>query len=100
MMPTGHTTLPVRCLELSPLFATLTKTPGVYTQNSQFGTLRGSSTCGRSDASTFGVFPIYPLSFHIITHSFARSKNSTLLFSGDCALFAKNHPGWGEGEPC
>jgi hypothetical protein len=35
------------------------------------------------------------LSFHTLAHSFALNKNSTLLFSIDCTLFAKNHPGWG-----
>src|SRR4029077_4425145 len=42
------------------------------------------------------VFPSYPLSFQTLAHSFARGKNSTLLFSIASALFAKNHPGWGE----
>ncbi len=51
-------------------------------------------TCRRSDA-----FPIYPLSFHILPHSFAPNKNSTRLFSNVSALFAKNHPGWGV-PPC
>ncbi len=37
--PAGRTTLPVRCRSLSPLFATLTKTPGVWGYSSQFGTL-------------------------------------------------------------
>src|SRR6266480_4732779 len=42
------------------------------------------------------LFPItYPLSFHILAHSFPLAKNSTLLFSGASALFAKNHPGRG-----
>ncbi len=35
---TGHTSRLVRCLDLTPLFATLTKTPGVYPNSSQFGT--------------------------------------------------------------
>src|SRR5216683_2897846 len=39
----------------------------------------------------------YPFSFHILAHSSALIKNSTLLFSSDSALFAKNHPGWGVG---
>jgi hypothetical protein len=43
----------------------------------------------------YHLFPItYPLSFHILAHSFALSKNSTLLFSIDCALFAQK-PGVG-----
>src|SRR6266699_6113787 len=37
----------------------------------------------------------YPLFFHILAHSFPLAKNSTLLFSGASALFAKSHPGWG-----
>src|SRR6266851_1928238 len=36
--PTGRTTIPVRCFDLSPLFATLTKTPGVWGYSSHFGT--------------------------------------------------------------
>src|SRR5712692_3516758 len=35
------------------------------------------------------------LSFHILAHSFARTKISTFLFSSDSALFAKKHPGGG-----
>jgi hypothetical protein len=35
------------------------------------------------------------LSFHTLAHSFALNKNSTLLFSIDCALFAQNNRGWG-----
>ncbi len=42
-------------------------------------------------------FP-YPLSFHILPHSFALSKSSTLLFSIDSELFAKNTRGGG--TPC
>src|SRR6266478_2376630 len=41
------------------------------------------------------VFPTYPLSFHTIAHSFAATQNSTLLFSGDSALFGKNTRGGG-----
>jgi hypothetical protein len=37
----------------------------------------------------------YPLSFHVLAHSFAPANNSTPLFPNNCALFAKNHPGWG-----
>src|SRR2546421_2367325 len=35
------------------------------------------------------------LSFHTLAHSFALTKNSTLLFSSDSALFAQNNRGWG-----
>jgi hypothetical protein len=41
------------------------------------------------------VFSSYPLSFQTLANSFARGKNSTLLFSIVSELFAKNHPGWG-----
>ena len=37
----------------------------------------------------------YPLSFHVLAHSFAPAKKPTPLFPNNCALFAKNHPGWG-----
>jgi hypothetical protein len=40
-------------------------------------------------------FSAYLFSFHTLAHSFALIKDSTLLFSSDFALFAKNHPGWG-----
>jgi hypothetical protein len=36
----GRTSIPVCFLDLSPLFATLTKTAGVYPYSSQFGTVR------------------------------------------------------------
>src|SRR3979490_1044311 len=35
----------------------------------------------------------YPVSFHILPHSFALTRNLTLLFSGNSALFAKNTGG-------
>ena len=37
----------------------------------------------------------YSLSFHILTHSFALTKITTLLFSNDSALFRKNTRGEG-----
>ena len=37
------------------------------------------------------------LSFQILAHSFAARKMLPRLFSMASALFAKNHPGWGEG---
>src|SRR5882762_1638547 len=49
----------------------------------------------RSNLWTFNVFPTYLLFFQTCAHSFALMKNSTLFFSIDSALFAKNHPGWG-----
>src|SRR5712664_1009136 len=47
-------------------------------------------------STRFHVFPTYPLSFHILAHSFALNKSSTLLFSIVSALFAENYPGWGD----
>ena len=38
--------------------------------------------------------------FHILAHSFALTKTSTLLFSITSALFAQNHRGWGVGCTC
>src|SRR6267143_3914557 len=35
----------------------------------------------------------YPVSFHILPHSFALTRNLTLLFSSNSALFAKNTGG-------
>jgi hypothetical protein len=43
--------------------------------------------------------PLAFLCFHILTRSFARSKNSTLLFSSASALFAQNTRGGGEPYP-
>jgi hypothetical protein len=45
------------------------------------------------------AYPMFPISFifspvRTLLHFFALPKNSTLLFSSDCALFAKNG-GWG-----
>ena len=42
--------------------------------------------------STFNL-DAYPLSFHILANTFALSKNSTLFFSIDSALFGKNTGG-------
>src|SRR5689334_2539389 len=49
--PHGHTTKQVYCLRLSPLFATLTKTAGVYPLSSQIGTtaLRLASLVAQGD---------------------------------------------------
>jgi hypothetical protein len=81
----------------SPLFATLPKTAGVcgILPILELFTLPQRSnvqTCGRSN-----VLLIYPLSFQILAHSFAARKIVSRLFSKASALFAKNHPGWGEG---
>jgi hypothetical protein len=54
----------------------------------------------RSDSRTSGSsnhVSIYPLSIQALAHSFALKKIPTPLLSIDSALFAKNHPGWGEG---
>src|SRR6266571_7212470 len=40
----------------------------------------------------------YPLSFHILAHSFALVKIITLFFSSACSLFDKNNRAWGRGE--
>ena len=45
----------------------------------------------------FGVFSSDLLFFQTLANSFALNKNSTLFFSISSELFAKNHPGWGEG---
>src|SRR5258708_8893039 len=54
------------------LFATLTKTTGVYTNNSHSETRPSPLTTDHC---------IQVLSFHILPHSFALIKNSTLFFS-------------------
>jgi hypothetical protein len=48
-----------------------------------------------SKRSTSNDLQTYPLSFHTLAHSLARSKNSTHLFSSNCALFTPKHRGWG-----
>src|SRR6266478_3180927 len=45
--PTSCTSIPVRCLDLSPLFATLPKTPGVWGYSSHFGTTPTPSKSAR-----------------------------------------------------
>src|ERR1700687_1743685 len=47
--------------------------------------------CGR-----YNVLPSYPLSFHILAHSFAHRKKLSHLFSLDSALFAQNTRGGGD----
>jgi uncharacterized protein YceH (UPF0502 family) len=44
----GRTAIPVRCLNLSPLFLTLTKTPGVWSYSSHSGKIRASFGDGNS----------------------------------------------------
>ncbi len=94
---------------VSPIIATdpkthLSKSCICHTSEIPPGVALASPTLGLPHPQAFQRFlqlsPIpYPLSFHILAHSFALTKNSTLLFSSASALFAKNHPGWGEVQP-
>jgi len=68
----------------TPLFATLAKTAGVCTNNSQFGT---------HHLSLITCYYIQVLSFQTLAHSFALTKITNHFFSIGSALFAKNHPG-------
>jgi hypothetical protein len=97
----------------TPLFATLTKTPGVYTNNSHSGTrplclhlvstrwaqrnrpFSLSSTFQPSNLPTCQHFWAYLFSFHTLANSFALTKNSTPLFSCNSKLFCKNTRGGG-----
>jgi hypothetical protein len=68
-----------------------------FNRSSTASVERRSRPC--RDVQTYersNVFPTYPPSFHVLAHSFTLNKNSTPLFSDVSALFAKNHPGWGE----
>src|SRR6266851_483683 len=81
---------------LSPLFAALTKTAGVCTNNSHSGTRR-------RQAAGLIPYPLHLIPFLFIPlrtllHFFALAQNSTLLFSSGSALFAKK-PEWGCYEP-
>ena len=67
---------------------------GVY-QQFQFWFKPIATTKGSSALVTSPHYCIQVLSFHTLAHSFALTKNSTLLFSTDSALFAKKHRGWG-----
>jgi len=58
----GRTTIPVRCPGLSPLFLTLTQTPGMWGYSSHFGT-RQSAALMRTRRIT------QVLSFDILAHS-------------------------------
>src|SRR6266849_232871 len=77
--------IPVRCLDLSPLFAILTQTAGCVPK---IPILELSTACRPKLSPTS-----YPLSFHILSHFFALSKTSTHLLSCASALFAKKHGG-------
>jgi len=74
---------------VTPLFATLTKTDGVYPLSSHSGT--HASPILRTSQS----FLTYPLFFHTLANSFVPLKNSTLLFSSNSKLFCKNTRGGG-----
>src|SRR2546427_7113366 len=79
----------------SPLFAILTKTPGVWGYSSHFGTARAVLPTGTP-------YIIQVLSFHVLAHSFALfciRKRSTLLFSSNSELFGKNTRGGGSESP-
>jgi hypothetical protein len=154
--PLWCTPIPVRCPYLSPLFATLTKTAGLCTQNSQSGTLccafanllryhysspRNTCVFPRKccKQKTYGMakpfrcntykktggyllqaksfslssppvplsglpipipyflppIPFRFMSLRTLLRSFARERNSTLLFSMNSALFHKNRGVWG-----
>jgi hypothetical protein len=83
----------------TPLPATLTKTAGVCTNNSQLGTT--SLFSFNLQLSILNFRMPYPLSSHalalfcILLHFLALTQNSTLLFSNASALFAKKHRGGG-----
>src|SRR5260370_14599331 len=70
--PHGRTTIPVRYLDLSPFFATLTKAPGVCGYSSHFGsplsqwpTLPNSKIPARSGLP--GFLPWFPFNFQLST---------------------------------
>src|SRR6266851_850355 len=48
---------------------------------------------GRDVSTCFRSIPFLFKFLRTLLHFFARNKNSTLFFSSDSALFAKNHPG-------
>src|SRR2546427_4192951 len=75
----------------SPLFAILTKTPGVWGYSSHFGTARAVLPTGTP-------YIIQVLSFHVLAQSFAlfciRKKINSFVFKQFRTLWQK-HPGWG-----
>src|SRR5229473_2036802 len=73
---------------VSPVFATLAKTPGVW------GILPNLENLPRSRRRklTFHSSPFFSHSCAL----FGTTRNSTRFFSSDCALFTAKHPGWGE----
>jgi hypothetical protein len=73
----------------SPLESAVTKTPAV----GGIPPVLERAHPERSRGATCHYTQV--LYFHILTHSFALIKNSSLLFSSDSALFGKNNRGWG-----
>ena len=80
----------------SPLFATLTKTPGVSGYSSHFGTARAG--CLRELSTVFKFFLFRSL--RSLLHFFAPTKSPTLFFSSASALRVKKHPRWGYSQHC
>ncbi len=81
-----HFQVPYR---VSPVFATLTKTPGVWGYSSHFGTssLRLPRPCREAcRPRSRGPAMLRFLCFHIVAHSFALS--CTLLYSAKTQLFS------------
>src|SRR5260370_5326051 len=96
----GRTTIPVRCLDLSPLFA-LTRTPGVCTNNSQFGTYARDP---RHHFQSPIPYPTKSLFFHILSPSFSpfctSSKINSFLFKPFPPPFSRlQGVGWPSLEP-
>src|SRR2546426_12800785 len=86
---------------LSPLLATLTKTAGCVPTIPRLELLtrlprakpRGYSPISNHAVLKFFLFTL----LRTLLRFLALSENSTLLFSSDSALLAKNTGGWGEG---
>src|SRR5713101_7424561 len=76
------------------LFATLTKTAGCIPTipNLELATPQSLTLTG-AEGPSITRHAIQVLSFHILAHSFARTKTSTLFFSNTSTLFAQKHPG-------
>jgi len=101
------------CLELTPLFAAVTKIAGVYPDSSHFGTALCEPQCAlrlsvilfppsSTDHGTrvnhlhtllhYSISHLF--SFQSLPHSFALTQNLTLFLSIISALFAQNTRGW------
>jgi hypothetical protein len=82
----------------TPLFAALTQTAGVCTNNSHSGThpAAGQVCLPRSNFKPLTSAFSHPSALSCaLLHFFAISKNSTHFFSTVSALFAQKHSGWG-----